>query len=39
MCIRDRGLHIIELIDAGRGEDAANYMNALFDHYLENVSL
>ena len=35
----EQGLHIIELIDAGRGEDAANYMNALFDHYLENVSL
>ena len=35
----EQGMHIIELIDAGRGEDAANYMNALFDHYLENVSL
>ena len=32
-------MHIIELMEAGGGEDAANYMNALFDHYLENVSL
>ena len=35
----EQGMHIIELIDAGRGEDAANYMNALFEHYLENVGL
>ena len=35
----EQGMHIIELIDEGRGEDAANYMNALFEHYLENVGL
>ena len=35
----EQGMHIIELIDEGRGEDAANYLNALFEHYLENVSL
>ena len=35
----EQGMHIIGLIDEGRGEDAANYMNALFDHYLDNVGI
>lgn len=33
----DQGMHIIALIEEGRGEEAAQYLSALFNHYLENV--
>ena len=33
----EQGLKIITMIDEGRGEDAAAYLQSLFEHYLENI--
>lgn len=32
-----QGMKIITMIDEGRGEDAAAYLQSLFEHYLENI--
>ena len=33
----EQGMKIITMIDEGRGEDAAAYLQSLFEHYLENI--
>ena len=33
----EQGMKIITMIDEGRGEDAAAYLQSFFDHYLENI--
>ncbi len=33
----EQGSRIIDMVDKGRGEEAAAYLNSLFDHYLENI--
>ncbi len=33
----EQGMKIITMIDEGRGEDAAAYLQSLFKHYLENI--
>lgn len=33
----EQGKHILDLLEKGDGETAADYLNSLFDHYLENM--
>lgn len=33
----EQGMKIITMIDEGRGEDTAAYLQSLFEHYLENI--
>lgn len=33
----EQGRHILELLEENKGEAAADYLNSLFDHYLENM--
>ena len=33
----EQGRHILELLEKNDGETAADYLNSLFDHYLENM--
>ena len=34
----EQGRHILELLEKNDGETAADYLNSLFDHYLENMT-
>ena len=33
----EQGRHILQMLEKGDGESAADYLNSLFDHYLENM--
>ena len=33
----EQGRRILDFLEEGKGEAAADYLNSLFDHYLENM--